>query len=279
MARSENTFAEDSSDPRLVPDRERPGSWIVRVQGADQSYIDPYDPAYLEFDYVQRVASVIDTTWPAGQRISALHVGGAGMTLARYIAHTRPTSAQIVFEPDAALTESVRAVAPLPKHSGIKVRPLDGQTGLAAIHDDYADLVIVDAFDGMRVPAGLGSDEWFALVRRVVRPEGTLVMNLTDQAPFTYSRRVIAGVRHHFTPVVLGAEPSTLKGRRFGNLIVAAGGSLDYYELARQAAGAMFPYRLLGDLELDRWLGSARPFTAEDAEPSPPPPDGPLAFS
>ncbi|MDR2929517.1 MAG: fused MFS/spermidine synthase [Propionibacteriaceae bacterium] len=266
------------TDPRLVPDHERPGSWMVRVDGTDQSYVDPYDPTYLEFDYVQRVADVIDTAFPVGQRIRAVHVGGAGMTLPRYIAHTRATSAQIVFEPDESLTAAVREVAPLPKHSGIKVRPSDGVAGVMALGDDYVDLVIVDAFVGARVPAALGEVTWFAQVRRVIGAAGVMIMNLTDQAPFHYARRVVAGIAGQFAPVVVGAEPSTLKGRRFGNLVVAAGQSVSGAALVRRAAAAYFPYRILDDLELDRWLGGARPFTADDAEASPMPLDGPTTF-
>jgi len=263
-----------SPDPRLVPDRNRPGAWLVRIDGTDQSYIDPYDPTYLEFDYVQRVAAVIDTTWPAGQRITALHVGGAAMAIPRYLAATRPTSAQIVFEPDASLTEAVRAVAPLPRQSGIKVRALDGWTGLTAMPDAYADLVVVDAFAGAQVPAELGTTGWFTLARRVIRPGGTIVVNLTDHAPFSYSRRVIAGIAAGFDPVLVGAEPSTLKGRRFGNIVVAAGGDLVEPELTRRAAGAAFPYRILYGQELTSWLGGAKPYSQADAEPSPEPPYG-----
>jgi len=98
----------------LVPDREVPGAYFVRVDGTDQSFVDPADPLRLEFDYVQRIAEVIDTMAPKGERIRVIHIGGAGMTLPRYVAATRPTSAQTVFEPDEALTEQIRATIPLP---------------------------------------------------------------------------------------------------------------------------------------------------------------------
>ena len=255
-------------DERLVPDRERPGAWIVRVAGTAQSYIDP-DPAYLEFDYVQRVVDVIDTAWPAGERIAVVHVGGGGLTIPRYIAHTRPTSAQIVLEPDATLTEAVRAVAPLPRHSGIKVRAVDGRTGVAGLRDAVADLVVVDAFAGAQVPAELGTAEWFASVRRVLRPGGVVVMNLTDHAPFPYARRVVAGICTVGTPVVVGTEPSTLRGRRFGNLVASAGAGVDPDVLERRGQMGAYPYHMMSGLELDRWLAGAKPFTDADAVPSP----------
>jgi hypothetical protein len=269
------------TDPRLVPDRERPGAWFVRVEDTDQSYVDPANPAWLEFDYVQRIAAVVDQVAPPGERIRAVHVGGAGLTLPRYIAHTRPTSAQIVFEPDATLTAAVRAVAPLPRRSGVKVRPVGGREGLAGLADGSADLVIVDAFAGASVPADLATAEWFADVARVLAG-GTLVVNLTDHLPFAWSRRAVAGIAEHCLGrgrrLSLAAESSTLKGRRFGNLIVTAGCGLDLARLAREAATAAFPYRLLAGPDLIRWLGGAKPFTDADAIPSPPPPDGPTTF-
>ena len=260
------------NDTRLVPDRARPGSWIVRVSGTDQSYVDPSDPTYLEFDYVQRIAHIIDNAFTPGSRIMAVHVGGAGMTIPRYVAHTRPTSGQIVLEPDASLTAAVRAVAPLPLHSGIKVRALDGATGLAQLADDYADLIVVDAFVGGQVPRDLTTETWFREVRRVLRSDGILTMNITGQAPFDYARRVIAGIMDQFSPVVAGAEPSTWKGRRFGNMVISAGTTLNPYPLIREAASAFFPYHLVFGPELDRFVASARPFSSEDAQPSPPPP-------
>jgi hypothetical protein len=269
------------TDPRLVPDRARPGAWFVRVEETDQSYVDPADPTLLEFDYVQRIAAVVDQMAPPGERIRAVHVGGAGLTLPRYIAATRPTSAQIVFEPDVTLTAAVRAVAPLPRRSGIKVRPVGGREGLAALADGTADLVIVDAFAGASVPGELATAEWFADVARVLG-DGTLVVNLTDHLPFAWSRRTVAGIAEHCLGhgrrLTLAAESSTLKGRRFGNLIVAAGRGLDVARLAREAATAAFPYRLLAGPELVRWLGGAIPFTDADTEPSPPPPDGPTVW-
>ncbi|MDR3070498.1 MAG: fused MFS/spermidine synthase [Propionibacteriaceae bacterium] len=261
-------MAKDSPDPRLIPDRGRPGGWFVRIGGTDQSFVDTSNPAYLEFDYVQRIAEVIDQLAPPQERVRVVHVGGGGLTLPRYVAATRPTSAQIVLEPDAGLIAAVRAVAPLPKNSGIKVRPVDGRSGLAAMPENYADLIIQDAFNGAQVPAELTSLEWLALVVRVLKPEGTLALNLTDKAPFAWSRRLVAGVAELFGQVVFAADPATIKGRRFGNLVVSAGPNLDVGRLERVAGRAAFPYRVVSGAQLARWLGNARPYTDADAQPS-----------
>ena len=54
-----------------------------------------------------------------------------------------------------------------PTRSGIKVRGTDGRRGIADLRDGYADLVIIDAFVGARVPAELTTTEFFADARRV----------------------------------------------------------------------------------------------------------------
>jgi spermidine synthase len=262
----------------LVPDRSVPGAYFVRVDGTDQSFVDPTDPLRLEFDYVQRIAEVIDTMAPEGERLCVIHVGGAGMTLPRYVAATRPTSAQIVFEPDVALTDQIRAIIPLPKRSGIKVRAVDGRTGLAEIPDDYADLIIVDAFAGARVPAELTTAQWYEDVARALAPGGVVVVNITDRVPFLYAKRVVAGIADRFQPVVCALEPATLKGHRFGNIVIAAGRPIHHSRLERLANRAPFPYRVLGGLHLARWVGKFAAFTDEDSEQSPAPLGGPMTF-
>jgi spermidine synthase len=257
----------------LVPDPTHPRAFTLRVGRTDQSYVDLDDPLRLEFDYVQRIADVLDCLAPAGQRLTVVHVGGAALTLPRYVAATRPSSAQIVLEPDAELTELVRAHLPLPRQSGIKVRAQDGRSGVAGLRDSYADVVVLDAFAGSRVPAELTTTSFLADVRRVLADTGTLLVNVTDRGPFGYARRVLAGLTALFPHVVFSAEPATLKGRRFGNVILTASAApLPIQEIAARAGRSPFPYRVLHGARLTQLLAGARPFTDEEGEPSPLPP-------
>jgi spermidine synthase len=264
----------------LVPDRDYPAAYVLRMGRTDQSYVDLDDPRRLEFDYVQRIADALDAQAPEGERLSVVHVGGAGLTLARYVSATRPQSAQIVLEPDAELTAFVREHLPLPRRSGIKVRAVDGRSGIAALRDRNADVVVVDAFEGPRVPADLTTAEFLADVARILRPGGTVMLNLTDRAPFGYGRRVVAGVASVFGHVAFSAEPATLKGRRFGNVLVLGSlAPLPLAELARKAGSSAFPYRVISGDRLAQLVGGGRPFTVADAERSPEPPDEALHFS
>lgn len=257
----------------LVPDPARPRAWTLRVGGTDQSYVDLDDPLRLEFDYVQRVVDVVEATTTPGVPLRTVHVGGAAMTLPRYLAATRPRSAQVVLEPDTALTAFVREHLPLPPRSGIKVRAEDGRAGVAALRDGYAELVVVDAFAGARVPAELGTAEFYADVARVLAAGGVVAVNLTDRGPFPYARRVLAGLRRSFPAAALCAEPSTLKGRRFGNVVlVGSDRELPVADLAARAGQPPFPYRLLHGPRLVQVVGGADPYTDADAEPSPTPP-------
>ena len=256
----------------LVPDLAYPRAFTLRIGRTDQSYVDLDDPLRLEFDYVQRLADVLDSVTEPGQRLRVVHIGGAAMTLPRYIAATRPSSAQIVLEPDVELTAFVRRHLPLPVRSGIKVRGTDGCRGIAELRDGYADLVIIDAFVGARVPAELTTNEFLEDARRSLSDHGVIILNLTDRGPLGYARRVLAGVRQVFPHVLLCAESSTLKGRRFGNVIIAGGGTaLPYSAIAERAGQSPFPYRVLRGARLNQLLADSKPFSMEDAEESPDP--------
>jgi len=255
----------------LVPDSGYPAAYTLRMGRTDQSYVDLDDPRRLEFDYMQRLAEAVDLIAPEGQRIRIVHVGGALMTFPRYVAATRPRSAQIVLEPDTELTDFVRRHVPLPRQSGIKVRGVGGREGIAAIRDDYADVVVVDAFAGSQVPAELTTTEFFADVRRVL-DDGIMMLNVTDKG-LEYARRVASAAAKTFDRLALSTEPATLKGRRFGNIILlAADRELPVEELARRSAQSPYPYRVLTGARLEQLIAGAAPFTDADSSPSPEPP-------
>lgn len=257
------------TDAEIVP-TERPRAFVLRMDGRDQSHVDLDDPRRLEFDYVRRIGDVLDACGEPGAPLRLLHVGGAALTLPRYVAATRPRSSQVVLEPAADVTELVRRELPLPRRSGIRVRPADGRSGLAEMREGSVDVVVVDAFAGGRVPGDLVTAECAAEVARVLGPDGLWVLNLVDRAPFPWVRRVVAAVRGSFEAVMLSAEPATLRGRRSGNLLLTAGRrDVPLADLRARAASAAAPYRVLDGEQVSSSFGGGRPFTDADAEPSP----------
>jgi len=227
---------------------DRPGAHLLRIDGDDQSYVDLDDPTRLEFDYVRRMGDVLDVHGTPPGPLRVVHVGGAGLTLPRYVAATRPGSVQVVLEPDEAVTALVRERLPWPRRDRIKVRPVDGRAGLEQLRPSYADVVVLDAYRDGTVPRELLTVDCFAVVARVLAGGGAFLLNLSDRAPFGHTRRVVAGLRAHFPRVMLSAEPATLRARRAGNLLVVAGADgLPVAELRARVAAAALPYRVLDD--------------------------------
>ncbi len=263
----------DTGFVELLADDARPGGWLLTLDRIGQSYVDLEDPTYLEFDYVQGFADVIGSVFPAGLRLDVTHIGGGALTLPRFLHAVRPGSSQIVFEPDAALTALVRDRLPLPKRSGIRVRPERGRAGLAGLTDASADLVVLDAFAGGRVPADLTTLEALADAARVLRRGGLFLANVADGPPLDYTRRLLAGVRAVFGHVLIRSDPA-VRTKRFGNVVVAASTTrLPTRELVRLAHGAMMPTAVVAGAELDRMTATARPYTDADSSASPQPTD------
>ena len=224
-------------------DEDDRGGVTVVVDGQPQSYVALDDPLLLAFDYVEHLALAIDA-WSgagagagagsgggagagagagAGGTLRVTHVGGAGLTLARWIAVTRPGSPQIVFEPDEELTAAVRSRLPLRRGHRVRVRPVDGRSGIRALADGSADVVVLDAYADGRVPADLVSVEFFEQVCRVLTSGGLCVANLADEPGLRHAARVVAAMgASDLGEVVLIAGHEVLKGRRFGNVVVAA---------------------------------------------------------
>ncbi len=248
------------SEQHEIVEADRAGSFLVRVGGRDQSLVDLIDPTRLAFDYVRRMGDVLDTVGPPGEPLRVLHVGGAGLTLPRYVATTRPRSSQIVLEPDAALTESVRGALPLPRRSGIKVRPVDGMSGLAVVRESSVDAVVLDAYVDGKVPPELLAVPFFGAVVRVLAPGGLFLLNLSDGAPFASTRDVVAGLRTCCEALVVSAEPATLRGRRPGNVLVVAGVRVvPVQALERSARTSPSPYRVLSGGDVGSSFGGGTP--------------------
>ncbi|MFJ2767286.1 spermidine synthase [Streptomyces sp. NPDC087300] len=268
----------DHGTAKLMPDVDRARAWLLTVDGAPQSYVDLDAPTHLEFEYARRLAHVLDTAAEPGLPIDVLHLGGGALTLPRYVAATRPGSRQDVVEADRGLLRLVAEELPPADDAGITVHGADARAWLDEAPDDSADILVADVFGGSRVPAHLTTVAYARTAARVLRPGGRYAANLADGAPFAFLRSQLATFAAVFEELALIAEPSVLRGRRFGNaVLVASHEPLDIAALTRRAASDVFPARVEHGAALRRLIGDARPVRDEDAVPSPEPPDG--AFS
>jgi spermidine synthase len=256
---------------RVALEWDERGGVTVHMDGSPQSHVQPDDPTLLVFEYVQHLALAI-AALPSGP-LGVTHVGGAGLTLPRWVEATRPGSPQIVLEPDAGLTDLVRREIPLPRRHRIRVRPVDGLTGVRALKAGSADVVVTDAYAGGRVPAELVGTAYAREVARVLRDGGVALWNLADEPGLRWVARVVATVGSVLPHVALIATHEVLKGRRFGNSVLVAGASpLPVEALRRDVARANLPTGLREGAALTRLLAGARPF-GDDGEQSPPPPE------
>ncbi|MGW1377143.1 spermidine synthase [Streptomyces sp. NPDC002446] len=263
----------DGGLAELRPDRDRPRGWTLLLDGAPQSHVDLDDPSFLDFSYQRRLGHIADLAGPPGAPLRVVHLGGGALTLARYVAATRPRSTQQVVEIDAALVQLVRRQLPLESGWRIRVRGGDARAGLAKVPDGWADLIIADVFGGARTPAHLTSSEFVADVRRALRPGGSYAANLADGPPLRFLRGQIATVRTVFPELCLTAAPAVLRGKRFGNaVLLASDGPLPIAELTRRAATDPEAGRVEHGRALADFTGGAVPVTDATAVRSPAPP-------
>jgi spermidine synthase len=270
-----------AGDPvELVGDLDRPGEWMLLAGGVPQSHVDLDDPLHLELEYMRRLGHLIDLVAPAGEPLRVLHLGGGGLTLARYVAATRPGSPQLAVEAEAEVARLVRRRLPLARAGGprpgtgkITVRVADARAALERVPAGSFDVVVADVFAGGQTPAHLTSVEFTRAAARVLAQPGIYAANVADGPPLAHARGRVAAVRSVFPHVCVIAEAAVLRGRRFGNLVVAAAHrELPVAGLIRRAAADPFPARLVEGAALDRFVARARPITDAHAEPSPAPP-------
>jgi spermidine synthase len=254
----------------LLRDADRRASWMLLIDGVPQSHVDLEDPTYLEFEYVRRLGHVIDAAAPAAEPLRVLHLGAGALTLARYVAATRPGSLQVAVEVDAGLVDLIRRRLPVRR---VRIRVGDARAVLERLRPGSFEVVIEDVFVGGRTPAHLTSAEFAAAARRALRDGGVFAANVADGPPLAHVRAQVATLRDVFPHACLIGDAAVLRGRRFGNLVLAASTRpLPTGVLTRRAAADPMPGRVLHGNDLARFAAGARPVTDATAQPSPAPP-------
>ncbi|MFF5219432.1 spermidine synthase [Micromonospora sp. NPDC000442] len=247
----------------LAVDPARPTGRTLLAGGVEQSYVDVADPTYLHFEYVRRMAAVIDLAAPAGDPLEALHLGGGALTLPRYVAATRPGSAQLVVERDPAVVELVARALP-PRPPGVEIQVADAQEAVAAAAAAAYDLVLADIYRAARMPPHVATVAFAAQVARALRPDGIYLVNVTDLPPLFFTRVQAATLRAVFADVCVVADRRMLRGRRYGNVVLAAAARPHRLPVARLVVRALrdsLPGGVLHGPALDTFVAGARPYT------------------
>jgi hypothetical protein len=249
----------------LLQDAERPAGWWLIVDRSEQSFVDLADPTHLEFEYVQMMAYVIETTFPEDMPLDALHLGGGLCTVPRWLAAVYPGSRQQVAEADEEVARIATSLGSLP---GIDLRVEDAHAVLERTTPASVDLLVSDVYLGPETVMSLYPQPALVAARTVLRHDGLYLCNISDAAPFDLAKTVAGMLRGLYAEIALLAQPGVLRGRRSGNIVLAAtDGGLDTEELGRRAAGGALRVSLMVDDDLDEFIGAAEPVHDESALP------------
>ncbi len=207
---------------RVVADPARESGRTLYLDQLRHSYVDLNDPTHLEFDYIKNFAAAINGTWEAGRRLDALHIGGGGLTMPRYLSATRPGSHNKVYEIDGAVVELDKKELGVRTGPDLDIAVRDGRLGIRDEATDSDDLIVMDAFSGVSVPWHLTTRELVADIRRVLRPDGIYLVNVIDFGKLAFAKAEIKTLQAEFAHVAVVARTDEFTGKSGGNFVLVA---------------------------------------------------------
>ncbi|NYD76476.1 spermidine synthase [Arthrobacter cupressi] len=242
----------------IEPDGLVDGAYVLSIGGAEQSHVNLARPEEVFYEYLRRIANVVDLAGPEGAPVSALHLGAGALTLARYIQATRPGSVQYAVELERELLDFVLQKLPMPEGTRLETRIGDARGELAALPAELLfDVVILDIFSGPEAPEHIACREFYEEAAARLGPDGLLVTNVGDEAALTLVRSQVAAMRGAIgagalADLVAFAETGMFAGRYPGNIILV-GSKRRWPEAWTQALLARGPHpaTVLRGVELD----------------------------
>lgn len=168
----------------LVPDDI--SGWVLEIAGRPQSHVDLADPSHVRYEYLRRIATVLDTCAPGGEALSVLHLGAGALTLPRYVQETRPGSRQVVVEIERELPSFVTAHLPLPAGTDLEIAIGDAREVLGTRTSERFDAIVLDVFSGDASPAHLACAEFYGEALGHLFPRGVLAVNVGDDAGLAF---------------------------------------------------------------------------------------------
>jgi len=252
---------------RVEVDPERPSGRTLLLDTLRHSYVDLDDPTYLELSYARSMADVIDAIGAPEAALDAVHVGGGGFSLPRYLTATRPGSRSTVLELDPSIVELDEEQLGLVLDDDLRVVTGDARLNLREVATDSADLVLGDAFGGRSVPWHLTTEEFVEDIARVMRLDAVYAINVIDQPPLGFVRAEVATLRRVFDHVAVVGPAERLAGISGGNFIlVASDVPIPAEAIEANSADRGDDNRVLGTpAELDEFVGGADVLTDEHA--------------
>jgi spermidine synthase len=172
--------------------------------------------------------------------------------MARYFAAAYPDARQVVVELDGKLAEYVRGWFDLPKAPLLRIRVGEARAVTETLTAQTRDFIIRDVFAGALTPRPLTTAEFNQHVKRVLAPGGLYVANSGDAPDLKNAREDAATIAASFKHTVIIADPAMLKGRRYGNMVMAGSDVPfgDDPQLRRRLLGGAVPAHLWDDAQV-----------------------------
>jgi spermidine synthase len=246
----------------LVPDGDSSDGWLLKINGVQSSHVVLGDPLRLDFEYMRWIMALVEDRFDPGgrSRLRVLHQGGGGCSMPRYVAARYPDARQVVVELDAQLAEYVRQWFDLPKAPLLRIRVGEAREVTESLTPATRDVVIRDVFAGPYTPHPLTTVEFTQASARLLDAGGIYLANIGSAPDQVTARIEASAVAEVFPHVAVVADPAMLKGRRYGNIIIA--GSADPIEgsaaLRRRLLGGAMPAHFWDDAQVRAWIGPTR---------------------
>lgn len=229
------------------------GAFILSIGGAQQSHVDLADPRNVFYEYLRRIANVLDLLKPPGEPLRILHLGAGAMTLVRYVQATRPGSVQVAVERERELLAFVLEHLPLPAGTRCTLLIEDARDTLASCAEGSFDAVVLDVFSGADGASELATPETYRLLTAATAPDGVVLVNVGDDPPLAFAREQARMLRNTGYDVAALAEAGIFSGRRAGNIVLAGTALWPSSWTAALAAAGPHPGAVLSGADYDEF--------------------------
>jgi hypothetical protein len=203
---------------RVVVDPTDDSGRILLLDDLRHAYVDLDDPRRLELRYVRIIGDALDAKRPgppgaaarAAPRRRRLHPAAVPRGHAAGLDQHGPRGRRRGRRPRAR-------EAPLRTSDALRVRTGDARVLPARRAVGVHDVLVGDAFGSLAVPWHLATREFLEDVRRVLKPDGLVALNLIDRGPLRFARAEVATLLRVFRHVAVVGDT-----REGGNLILLA---------------------------------------------------------
>lgn len=254
---------------RIVPD-EHEGGHVLEIGGHVQSHVDLARPRHIRYEYLRRMANVLDVLAPAGEPIDILHLGAGALTLPRYVQATRPGSDQTVVDIDRELVSFVAAELPLPEGTRLTSVMADARDAVQSLAGRTFDAVVLDIAAGVDTAPHLTGRDMFSVLLDLLAPAGALLVNVGDETGLRFladqARELEAAcLDARLTGAWTLADATMLERLAYGNAVLAAGG---LFGGRLSGDGQAWEGAVVGKDELTERLTAAGPHPAAVLDPA-----------